>query len=111
MTLREGIGQNDNTHLFGRNQTLAAYAGTYENDMYGKIEVILEDGHLVLHLSSVLVGDLKQWNYDTFYATWRDQATDVRGVSHIVTFTIDARGKVSEMNMDTQVCRYYRGNH
>ena len=79
---------------------LAAYAGTYENDLYGKVKVTLEDDHLVLHLSSALVGDLKHWNFDTFYATWRDQVANVRGASHLVTFTLDAWGKVSEMRRD-----------
>ena len=79
---------------------LTAYAGSYENDMYGKIEVPLQGEHLVLHLSSALVGDLKHWHYDTFYATWRDQVINVRGMSHIVTFTVDARGKISEMRID-----------
>jgi len=79
---------------------LAAYADTYEDDMYGKIKVVLEDDHLVLHFSSALVGDLRHWNFDTFYATWRDRVADIRGVKHMVTFTIDAQGKVSEMKRD-----------
>lgn len=79
---------------------LAAYAGTYENDLYGKVKVTLEDDHLVLHLSSGLVGHLKHWNFDTLYATWRDQVANVRGASHLVTFTLDAGGKVSEMRRD-----------
>jgi hypothetical protein len=79
--------------------SLNAYAGTYENEMYGKVKVSLEKNSLVLRLSSHLVSDLIHWHYDTFRTVYRDRVAEERMGPNFVTFGINSQGKVSEMNM------------
>ncbi len=76
---------------------LAAYAGTYvdPDSLYGTAEVSYQDGHLVMRNGQAFVGDLEHWHYDTFRATFRDR---IRG-GGLVRFTLDAAGKVAEMNV------------
>jgi len=79
--------------------SLDAYAGTYENEMYGKAKVSFEKDSLVLHLSSHLVSDLIHWHYDTFRTACHDRVAEARMGPNFVTFGINSQGKVSEMNM------------
>jgi len=78
---------------------LAAYAGTYENEMYGRVTVSLEGDRLVLRLSSHLIGDMSHWHYDTFRATLRDRIAEARMGPTLVAFGMDTRGTVSSMNL------------
>jgi hypothetical protein len=51
------------------------------------------------------VGDLEHWNYDTFQVTWR-----VRSLGKaLVTFTLNARGKVDEVKMPELEISFKRG--
>lgn len=70
-----------------------AYAGTYENEMYG--QAVVEEGAkgLTLTFSPKRVADLEHWHFDTFKAVWRHE----RMGESMVTFTLDADGKVAEM--------------
>ncbi|HJS73943.1 MAG TPA: DUF3471 domain-containing protein, partial [Vicinamibacteria bacterium] len=52
---------------------LEAYAGTYEDEMYGTLSVTLDDGKLVLRRHRAWVGELEHWHYDTFLVRWRDR--------------------------------------
>ncbi len=74
---------------------LDRYAGTYENDMYGKVRVSIEDGHLVLRRHTAWIADLSHWNFDTFEARWRDR---VMGKT-LVTFRISPDARVSAIEM------------
>jgi CubicO group peptidase (beta-lactamase class C family) len=80
---------------------LGAYAGTYGGQMYGDAKVTEENGRLVVRLvpSPNYVGDLEHWHFDTFRIKWRESVVYPypRGW---VTFTLDPRGKVSEMKID-----------
>ncbi|HEX8651504.1 MAG TPA: serine hydrolase [Pyrinomonadaceae bacterium] len=80
---------------------LQGYAGTYGGEMYGEAKVTEENGHLILRLVPApnFVGDLEHWQYDTFRIKWRDTVSYPfpRG---LVTFTLNAHGKVDEMKMD-----------
>ena len=78
---------------------LDKYAGNYANDMYGKIRVADEGGHLVLRYSSMLVGDMEHWQYDTFRTTWRDEVANEQGGAFFVTFNLDEKGNAKELNM------------
>jgi hypothetical protein len=78
---------------------LASYTGTYESDMLGKIKVILENNNLFMYRSSILVSDLTHWHYDTFRAVCRDQAVETRMGQTFITFRINSKGVVSELNM------------
>jgi len=80
---------------------LSAYAGTYTGAMYGDAKVSEEGGHLVVRLAPApdFVGDLEHWHFDTFRIKWRDTIVYPfpRG---FVTFTLDPRGKASDMKID-----------
>ena len=81
--------------------SLPSYAGTYSGAMFGDARVSEENGKLVLRLmpSPNFVGDLEHWHFDTFRITWRDSIVYPfpRG---FVTFSLDQKGKVSELKID-----------
>lgn len=74
---------------------LAEYAGTYTDDLYGEMELTYENGGLVLRYSPDYVADLEHWHYDTFRATWRREGFGGTNV----TFSLDARGRVRQMEV------------
>ncbi|HEU4879765.1 MAG TPA: DUF3471 domain-containing protein, partial [Gemmatimonadaceae bacterium] len=75
---------------------LERYAGTYSDSLYGKVSVRMENGHLVLDFTPKMAGDMEHWHYDTFRVTWRDH----REGTNLVTFTLDADGKIDTMSAD-----------
>ncbi len=83
---------------------LDQYAGTYKDEMYGDAKVALEKGKLVLTTPG-FVGDLEHWNYDTFQVTWRARSLGTA----LVTFTLNARGKVDEMKLPDLQISFKRG--
>lgn len=78
---------------------LEAYAGVYEDRLYGRVEVELVDEAEGSGLRAVygpgLQGDMTHWHFDTFRAEW-DAAW--RGTA-LVTFRLDARGEVAELQL------------
>ncbi len=74
---------------------LEAYAGAYENDLYGEVNVQLEIDHLVLDTFSVLNADLEHWHYDTFLSRYRDRGIEPR----LITFHLNTSGKVESLVM------------
>jgi CubicO group peptidase (beta-lactamase class C family) len=74
---------------------LAAYAGTYRNEMYGDAEVKLEQGELWITRGEAFVGRLEHWHYDTFRADWRDDAMG----ETFVTFSLDPRARVATLEI------------
>lgn len=78
---------------------LLDYAGAYEDAMYGRGHVTVEDGRLVLRLGPAFVGDLDHWHHDTFEVRWRDPSLGTR----FVTFSLDAAGSVQRMNIQGMV--------
>src|SRR5690606_38943395 len=72
----------------------AGYAGKYTSEMYGDVEVEFTDGKLVAHFGPYYTGELTHWNYDTFQVAWRDP---VMGKG-LMTFTLNAKGKVDAMS-------------
>lgn len=80
--------------------THASYTGTYENDILGKIKIVLENNNLVMYRSSTLVRDLTHWHYDTFRAVCRDRAVEIKNGSDLCyLFRINSQGGVSEVIM------------
>lgn len=75
---------------------LADYVGDYENEMYGKAIISLEDGKLVLRRHTAFVGEMEHWHFDTFYAHWSDLSLSAGPGSEIV-FHLDGSGKVNSM--------------
>lgn len=75
---------------------LTRYTGTYQDSLYGKAIVRMENGHLVLDVAPKMVGDMEHWHYDTFRVVWRDH----RDGTNLVTFSLDVDGKVDIMSTD-----------
>lgn len=75
---------------------LERYAGAYADSLYGKVSVRMENGHLVLDVAPKMIGDMEHWHYDTFKVTWRDH----RDGTNLVTFALDADGKIDTMSTD-----------
>ena len=71
---------------------LADYAGTYDNETYGKAEINLKDDSLVLSFPNHVNVNLRHWNYDTFMG-WFEH--DWYGKSPLL-FNLDETGKVSD---------------
>jgi CubicO group peptidase (beta-lactamase class C family) len=72
---------------------LEAYAGTYDNEMYGPATVRVENGKLFMQFYPAFVGTLDHWNFDTFQVIWRNRSLD----KEMITFALGADGKVSEL--------------
>jgi CubicO group peptidase (beta-lactamase class C family) len=51
-------------------RSLDAYAGNYQNDLYGAAEVISKDGRLYLKFNEAAQGELEHWEKDTFRIVW-----------------------------------------
>lgn len=75
--------------------SLEKYAGIYQSEMYGDVEIRFNGGKLTQHFGPNYNGDLEQWNYDTFQVTWRDK---VQGKS-FVTFSLNAKGAVDAVDL------------
>jgi hypothetical protein len=77
---------------------LEGYAGTYRDAWYGDIEIMEEEGGLVIQFSRTesLLGDLEHWQFDTFYVRWRDR--ELRADAFI-TFELDTDGSVAGARM------------
>jgi len=72
---------------------LRGYTGTYENDVYGKFTIVLNEGNLsVLAGPAQYKGTLTHVNYDTFHLEW----PILIELPDDTTFVIDSEGKVTE---------------
>lgn len=78
---------------------LADYVGSYENEMYGTATISLEGGKLILRRHNAFVGEMKHWNFDTFYAHWGDVSLN-DGVGSEVGFNLDGNGKVKSIDFN-----------
>jgi len=96
----------EESRVKGTSPTLALdkYAGAYKDEMYGDAKVAVQNGKLVLTTPG-FVGDLDHWNYDTFQVTWRERSLG----KALVTFTLNARGKVDEMKLPDLQISFKRG--
>ncbi|UCC38748.1 MAG: serine hydrolase [Candidatus Aminicenantes bacterium] len=73
---------------------LEKYVGTFENKAYGKTKVSMENGKLVMQVGK-FKGTLSHWHYDTFQLTIQAPGSP----SLMVTFTLNAAGKVDELRV------------
>jgi CubicO group peptidase (beta-lactamase class C family) len=71
------------------------YAGAYQDEMYGEAKLIEEQGKLTLRYSPTFSGALEHWHYDTFRVKWSNPVL----TEALVTFTLNAQGKVAEMKV------------
>jgi CubicO group peptidase (beta-lactamase class C family) len=74
---------------------LEKYAGTYKDDLYGELKVAHEKDKLVIRYGTAFVGDAEHWHYNTFRVTWKDRVLD----KNLVSFRLDAHGKVAEVRL------------
>jgi hypothetical protein len=78
---------------------LPEYTGTYRSDLYGDVEVKLENGKLVLYFvpTPMFIGDLSHWQYNTFSIKLRNIYSLPQGT---VNFVLNDKGKVTEVQID-----------
>ncbi len=78
---------------------LAAYAGTYVDEWYGKIDIELDGDHLVMRFGQtpLLVGTMEHWQYDTFLVKWWDR--ELRADA-FVSFSLTPEGKIEQAKME-----------
>lgn len=76
---------------------LEQYAGTYDDAWYGPISIRQEKGGLTISFDHTpgMVGDLQQWQYDTFKAHWRVRTIE----DAFVTFSLNADGSIESARM------------
>lgn len=72
---------------------LEAYVGRFGNDLYGAVEVSLEDGGLYVDRGPGLRGPAEHWHFDTFLVRWEGAW---RGEAPL-TFRSGADGSVSSV--------------
>jgi len=91
----------------GPSLPLDAYAGTYEDDLFGMLRVELSEGvagseegdgvdALVLLYSPEYVADLEHWHQDAFRVHWRRPGAG----RTFVRFSVDTRGRVTSAELD-----------
>ncbi len=81
----------------GPSLPVARYAGTYADPWYGNIEVQQADGKLTIDFKSTprIGGALDHWQYDTFVTRFDDTTIEPA----LVTFNLDADGKIDRVTM------------
>lgn len=81
---------------------LNQYVGTYHGDLFGDVTITMENGHLVLRVvrSTIFIGDLEHWQYDTFRVQWRDSVVYPFKQKGWVTFTLTREGKLDQLKID-----------
>ena len=77
---------------------LEGYAGTYTDSWYGDIDILHENGKLVMRFTRTpsLIGDLEHWQYDTFVVRWHDR--ELRADA-FVTFALNPDGTIVQAKM------------
>jgi CubicO group peptidase (beta-lactamase class C family) len=75
---------------------LDKYTGTYENELYGRLVVQLQDGKLTMKMSASYEGVMEHWHYDTFEITWKDRTAG----EDTIVFRIGADGKVESLKWE-----------
>jgi CubicO group peptidase (beta-lactamase class C family) len=90
----------DTSRVQGTHPSLALekYAGTYTHPAWGDLVISMNNGALRMTIGTGAenTGPLAHWNYDTFAATLGDG----RGGKTMLTFQLDAAGKIAAVTMD-----------
>lgn len=77
--------------------TIDKYTGKYRHDVYGDIDIGLENNKLRFTFGPQRVADLSHWNYDTFKINWK--CYGMGDEDQLMTFVLDAGGKVQDMSI------------
>ncbi len=76
---------------------LSAYAGSYADSAFGRVEVRVEGGRLVARYGPAFTGPLEHWHHDVFRARWDDATQD----PSLFTFVLDgARRRVESVQVE-----------
>lgn len=78
---------------------LTAYAGKYQNEIFGNAEIVLTDDSLLLKYPNNISLQLSHFNYDTFTGKYLYEWYD----KSMVQFSLDGAGKISQFEMDGMV--------
>jgi len=80
---------------------LSEYQGIYSSQMYGDVQITLENGKLVMKFVPApnFVADLEHWHYDTFSIKWRD-TVNYNFPRGWITFVLNRDGKPDEIKID-----------
>jgi CubicO group peptidase (beta-lactamase class C family) len=80
---------------------LSEYQGIYSSQMYGDVQITLENGKLVMRFVPApnFVADLEHWHYDTFSIKWRD-TVNYNFPRGWITFVLNRDGKPDEIKID-----------
>jgi CubicO group peptidase (beta-lactamase class C family) len=76
---------------------LEKYAGVYNDAWYGPITIRAENGGLVITFDHTprMIGDLQNWQHDTFKAHWRDRTIE----DAFLTFALNPDGTIDSAKM------------
>jgi hypothetical protein len=74
---------------------LEKYAGRFTSELYGPATVTSKEGKLTMDRDGRFAADLEHWHYDTFRAKYQDKALEPQ----LVTFELDASGKVAAVEI------------
>ncbi|MGD8809863.1 MAG: DUF3471 domain-containing protein, partial [Gammaproteobacteria bacterium] len=75
---------------------LERYTGSYDSDVYGRLDVSWNDTSLVMRRNAEAIATLTHFNYDTFLATFTSPALRDR----LVTFELDKLGHVAALHLE-----------
>jgi len=75
---------------------LAAYAGIYQNDLYGSAKVTIVNGKLYLKFNEKTQGELEHWEKDTFRIVWTNPLFVEAVGKPPMTFVAES-GKIAEL--------------
>jgi hypothetical protein len=75
---------------------LARYAGTFEEEAYGRVTIADEGGRLVLRFPGAQAADLEHWHHEVFRMKLRGPAAYPR----FATWEIDAQGTPSRLRVE-----------
>jgi CubicO group peptidase (beta-lactamase class C family) len=75
---------------------MKAYAGSYTDPLFGSVTITAQNDTLRLGINNIITASVQHWNYDTFKGKYSNKEYG----DALVTFTLDANGKVSTVNVD-----------
>lgn len=94
---RNGMEKRDSARVPNAPASLPhdAYAGAYENPLYGRVDVIFDNGRLLHRFNNAPLfrGELRHWHYDTFLL---DPMLEFRDET-LAAFHLNADGKAASV--------------
>ena len=95
---RAAAAKVESERVTGTKPSLAPdqYAGEYQSEMYGDATIGVDNGKLTLRRGPSFTGVLEHWHYDVFRVTWSDRQMG----KQFVSFRLDQKGRVAEMNIE-----------